>query len=144
MASWKSQRRSTNIRRSQQQTTWHCDLHARLSRKALVSMGIHSQAGWKGCTQRQWCLQSHDLQSDHRGRSSHTRNTDYSCLKRLMNMGRPVHHSADCLKERGVDNGSGRNSTSLGGERSLFNQTNIGTVSRAALETLLRDGAKRI
>ena len=38
-------------------------------------VGVHSQAGWKDCTGRQWSPQSHDLQSDHGVRSRHTCNT---------------------------------------------------------------------
>ena len=62
-------------RQSQQQATWHRNLHGRLSHKEPVWLGAHSQSAWKDCTRRQWCLPSHDLQSDHGGRSSHTRNT---------------------------------------------------------------------
>ena len=36
--------RSTNARRSQQQTTRHCNLHGRLSNKGTVWLGVHSQA----------------------------------------------------------------------------------------------------
>ena len=59
-------------------------------------------------------------------------------------MDRPEHHSIDRLKERGVEEGSGRHSTIRGRERSVFNQTNMGTVSMAALGRLLRDGAERV
>ena len=52
--------------------------------------------------------------------------------------------STDRLKERGVEKGSGRHSTLQGRERSVFNQTDIGTVSRATLGRLLRDGAERV
>ena len=38
----------------------------------------------------------------------------------------------------------GRHSTLQGRERSVFNQTNIGTVSRATLGRLLRDGVERV
>ena len=65
-------------------------------------------------------------------------------LRNFLNMGRPEHHSTDCLKERGVEKGSGRHSTLQGRERSLFNQANIGTVSRASLRILLRDRAERV
>ena len=47
-----------------------------------------------------------------------------SGLRNFLNMGWPEHHSIDRLKERGVEKGSGRHST-LQGERSVFNQTNI-------------------
>ena len=52
--------------------------------------------------------------------------------------------NTDHLKERGVEKGSGLYSTFQGRERSVLNQTNIGTVSRATLGRLLRDGAERV
>ena len=54
-------------------------------------------------------------------------------LRNIPNMDRPEHHITDCLKERGVGKGSRQRSTLLEGERSVLNQTGIGTVSRAAL-----------
>ena len=65
-------------------------------------------------------------------------------LRNFLNMDRPEHHRIDRLKERGVEKGSGRHSTFQGRERSVFNQTNIGTVSRATFGRLLRDGAERV
>ena len=65
-------------------------------------------------------------------------------LRNFLNTDRPEHHSIDHLKERGVEKGSGRHSTLQGRERSVFNQANIGTVSRATLGRLLRDGAERV
>ena len=65
-------------------------------------------------------------------------------LRNFLNTDKPEHHSFDRLKERGVEKGSGRHSTLEGRERSAFNQTNIGTVSRATLRRLLRDRAERI
>ena len=59
-------------------------------------------------------------------------------LRNFLNMDRPEHHSIDRLKQRGVEKGSGRHSTVRGRERSVFYQTNIGTVSRATLGRLLR------
>ena len=53
----------------------------------------------------------------------------------------PLH---DRLEERGVDRGSARRSSLKGRERAIVNQTNIGTVSTAALGKLLRDGMGRI
>ena len=64
-------------------------------------------------------------------------------LRNFLSTDKPEHYSIDRLKERGVEKGSGRHSTLQGRERSVFNQTNIGTVSRAALGRLLRDGAER-
>ena len=65
-------------------------------------------------------------------------------LRNFLSMGRPEYHSIDRLKERGVEKRSGRHSTLRGRQRSVFNQTNIGTVSRATLRRLLRDGAERV
>ena len=65
-------------------------------------------------------------------------------LRNFLSTDKPEHHSIDRLKERGVEKGSGRHSTLQDRERSVFNQTNIGTVSRATLGRLLRDGAERV
>ena len=65
-------------------------------------------------------------------------------LRDFVNMDRPEHHSVDRLKERGVEKGSGRHSTLQRRGRSVFYQTNIGTVLRATLGRLLRDGAERV
>ena len=54
------------------------------------------------------------------------------------------HHTTDRLEERGVERGSARRSSLKGRERAVFNQTNIGTVSKATLGKLLRDGMERI
>ena len=59
-------------------------------------------------------------------------------------MDRPEYHSTGRLKEREVEKGSGRHSTLQGRERSVSNQTNIGTVSRATSGRLLRDEAERV
>ena len=50
----------------------------------------------------------------------------------ILNKGRLEHNSI----ERGVEKGSGGNSTIRGRKRSVFNQTNIGTVSRPTLGRL--------
>ena len=65
-------------------------------------------------------------------------------LRNFLNMNRPEHHSIDCLKERGVEKGSGRHSILQGRERSKLSQRNIGTVSMATLGRLLRDGAEQM
>ena len=65
-------------------------------------------------------------------------------LRNFLNTDKPEHHNTDRLKERGVEKGSGRHSTLQGRERSVFNQANIGTVSKATLGRLLRDGAERV
>ena len=64
-------------------------------------------------------------------------------LRNFLNMDRPEHRSIDRLKERGVEKGSGRHSTQSR-ERCVFNQANIGTVSKTTLERLLRDGAESV
>ena len=65
-------------------------------------------------------------------------------LRNFLSTDKPEHHSTDRLKERGVEKESGRHSTLQGRERSVFNQTNIGTVLRATLGRLLLDGAERV
>ena len=65
-------------------------------------------------------------------------------LRNFLNTDKSEHHSIDHLKERGAEKGSGRYSTLQGPEQSVFNQANIGTVSRATLGRLLRDGAERM
>ena len=54
------------------------------------------------------------------------------------------HHTIDRLEERGVERGNARRSSLKGRERAIINQTNIGTVSKATLGKLLRDGMERI
>ena len=61
-------------------------------------------------------------------------------LANFLNVDRPQYHSIDRLKERGVEKGSCRHSTLQGRERSVFNQTNIGTV----WETAERRGGARM
>ena len=54
-------------------------------------------------------------------------------LKNFLNMDRPEHHSIDLPKKRGMEKGSGLHETLQGRKRSLFNEANIGTVSRVTL-----------
>ena len=54
------------------------------------------------------------------------------------------HHTICHLEERGVERGSARRSSLKGRERAIVSQTNIGTVSKATLGKLLRDGVERI
>ena len=65
-------------------------------------------------------------------------------LRNFLNTDKPEDNSINCLKERGVEKGSGRHCTLQGRERSVLNQTNIGTVSRATLGRLLTDGEERV
>ena len=53
------------------------------------------------------------------------------------------HHSIDRLEERGVERGSTRQSSLKGRERTVVKQIYIGTVSKATLGNLLRDGVER-
>ena len=54
------------------------------------------------------------------------------------------HHTIDRLEERGVEGKSARRSSFKGRERAIVNQTNIGTVSKATMGKLLREGVERI
>ena len=54
------------------------------------------------------------------------------------------HHTIDFLEERGVERGSARQSSLEGRKSAIVNQTNIGTVLKATLGKLLRDGTERI
>ena len=54
------------------------------------------------------------------------------------------YHTIDRPEERGAERGSARRSSLRGRERVIVNQTNIGTVSKATLGNLLRDGVERI
>ena len=72
----------------------------------------------------------------------------YNCLSRglrnSLNMDRPKHHSIDRPKERGVEKGSGRHSTLQSRERSVFNQTNVGTALRATFGETAESGTERV
>ena len=50
------------------------------------------------------------------------------------------HFNNDKKEERGVERGSARRSSLKGRARAIVSQTNIGTVSKAKLGKLLRDG----
>ena len=54
------------------------------------------------------------------------------------------HHSIDRLEERGMERGRARWSSLKGRERAIINQMKTGTVSKAALGKLLRDGVEHI
>ena len=54
------------------------------------------------------------------------------------------HHTVDRLEERGMERGSVSWSSLKGWERAIINQMNIGTVSKAMLGKLLRDGVEHI
>ena len=54
------------------------------------------------------------------------------------------HHTIDRLEERSMERGSSRQSSLKGRERVIINQTNTGTISKAMLGKLLRDGLECI
>ena len=54
------------------------------------------------------------------------------------------HQTIDRLEEKGVERGSARRSSLKVRERAIVNQTNTGTVSKATLGKLMRDGVERI
>ena len=54
------------------------------------------------------------------------------------------HHTIDRLEERGVESGSARRSSLKRGGRAIVNHMNTGTVLKATLGTLLKDGVERI
>ena len=114
---------------------WRTAMHSlRLQRLLWIYCPGHAKVGGNEQTDR--LASTGDITSDLQlGRAEVLRG-----LRNFLNMDRPEHHSTDRLKERGVEKGSGRHSTPQGRERSVFNQANIGTVSRATLLRLLRDG----
>ena len=65
-------------------------------------------------------------------------------LRRYLRAQNQGHHTIDRLEDGGVERGSARRSSFKGPERAIVKQTNIGTVSKANVEELLRDGVKRI
>ena len=54
------------------------------------------------------------------------------------------HHTIDHLEERGMERGSAQWSSPKVRERAIFSQTNVGTVSKATLGKLMRDGVEHI
>ena len=54
------------------------------------------------------------------------------------------HHTIDRLEEIGVERGNARRSSLKGREMAIVNQTNIGTVSKATMGKLMRDGVERM
>ena len=118
---------------------WHTAMHSlRLQRLLWIYCPRH--AGVSGNERADRLASTADITSGLQfGRAEVLRG-----LRNFLSTDKPEHHITDRLKERGVEKGSGRHSTLQGRERSLFNQANIGTVSRATLGRLLRDGAERV
>ena len=65
-------------------------------------------------------------------------------LRNFLDMDRSEHHSINRLKTRGVENSSDRCCTLRGRKKTVFNQTNISTVSRAKLVRRLRHRVERV
>ena len=118
---------------------WHTAMHS-LRLQRLLWIYCPGHAGVSGNERADRLASTADITSGLQlGRAEVLRG-----LRNFLSTDKPEHHSIDRLKERGVEKGSGRHSTLQGRERSVFNQTNIGTVSRATLGRLLRDGAERV
>ena len=66
------------------------------------------------------------------------------CAKRPTRGNCFLAHTIDRLEEGATERGSARRSSSKGRKIAIVNQTNIGTVSRATLGKLLREGVERI
>ena len=118
---------------------WHTAMHS-LRLQRLLWIYCPGHAGVSGNERADRLASTADITSGLQlGRAEVLRG-----LRNFLSTDKPEHHSIDGLKERGVEKGSGQHSTLQGRERSVFNQTNIGTVSRATLGRLLRDGAERV
>ena len=118
---------------------WHTAMHS-LPLQRLLWIYCPGHAGVSGNERADRLASTADITSGLQlGRAEVLRG-----LRNFLSTDKSEHHSIDRLKERGVEKGSGRHSTLQGRERSVFNQTNIGTVSRATLGRLLRDGAERV
>ena len=118
---------------------WHTAMHS-LRLQRLLWIYCPGHAGVSGNERADRLASTADITSGLQlGRAEVLRG-----LRNFLSTDKPEHHSIYRLKERGVEKGSGRHSTLQGRERSVFNQTNIGTVSRATLGRLLRDGAERV
>ena len=111
---------------------WHIAVHS-LRLQSLLLIYCPWYAGVSGNERADRLASTADITSGLQlGRAE-----DLRGLSNFLNMDRPEHHSTGLLKERGVAKGSGRHATLQGRERSVFNQTNIGIVSRATLGRLL-------
>ena len=118
---------------------WHTAMHS-LRLQRLLWIYCPGHAGVSGNERADRLASTADITSGLQlGRAEVLRG-----LSNFLSTDKPEHHSIDRLKERGVEKGSGQHSTLQGRERSVFNQANIGTVSRATLGRLLRDGAERV
>ena len=118
---------------------WHTAMHS-LRLQRLLWIYCPGHAGVSGNERADRLASTADITSGLQlGRAEVLRG-----LRNFLNTDKPEHHSTDHLKERGVEKGSGRHSTLQGRQRSVFNQANIGIVSRATLGKRLRDEAERV
>ena len=131
-----SQRSSFSIKKTENRKTSN-SVHWWLSHQRPVRVGLHCQARcdyhpWRQCSLTRGLLF---------GRSEVLRS-----LKHYLRTPSQWHHTIDRLEERGVERGSARRSSLKRRERAraFVNQTNIGTVSKATLGKLLRDGVESI
>ena len=119
---------------------WHTAMHS-LRLQRLLWIYCPGHAGVSGNERADRLASTADITSGLQlGRAEVLRG-----LRNFLSTDKPEHHSIDRLKERGVEKGSGRHSTLQGRERSVFNQTNIGTVFEGNLgETAKRRGGARM
>ena len=118
---------------------WHTAIHS-LRLQRLLRIYCIGHAGVSGNEQADRLASTADITSGLQpGKAEVLRG-----LRNCLNTDKPEHHSIDHLKERVVEKESGRHSILQGRERSVFNQTNISTVSKATIGRLLRDGAERV
>ena len=102
---------------------WHTAMHS-LRLQRILSIYCPGHSGVSGNKRADRLASTADIMSGLQlGRAEVLRG-----LRNFLNKDRPEHHSIDHLKERGVEKGRGRHSTLQDLERSVFNQTNIGTV----------------
>ena len=107
---------------------WHTAMHS-LRLQRLLWIYCPGHAGVSGNERADRLASTADITSGLQlGRAEVQRS-----LRNFLNMDRLEHHSIDRLKERGVEKGSGQHAILQGREQSVFNQPDIGTVSRATL-----------
>ena len=115
----------------------------RLEGKATITSGLHLR-GSEVWGMRIWSVRNEDLKCEECGSEVwgmwiwSVRN-----VRRYQQVQNPGHHTTNHLEEGGVERGSAQWFCLKGQERAMVNQTNIGTVSKATLEKLLRDGMER-
>ena len=99
---------------------WHTAMHS-LRLQRLLWIYCPGHAGVSGNERADRLVSTADITSGLQlGRTEVLRG-----LRDFLNMDRSEHHITDHLKERGVEKGSGRQSTPQGQERSVFNHTYI-------------------